>query len=349
MPQDLFAPANAKPLTRELVACRQRGLDRLDFVDRHHRRVEMPLLDQLAYDYHTARGLGGLSRARAIHRLIIDAMRACEARGDIDTSRFVAMVFFVKVEPHETTGKQKEGVQTIRRAKAMAAFNLTEDDYDRVQSLRFSDFATFLLAFVAATVAASAAQNESVTAPAETDEPRITEAMDPPVTTASSLYWWQRALTRVGQHRRLTVTVGGLVLLLVVAIVIILVRPSTHQPLSAAVATKTATRSIGSAVGAQSMPPHIEMAGQYGAPTFTDPHTPSVSGTPIEPYQQVQVACKVYAPTIPSASPDGYWYRIASAPWNGRYYAVANTFMNGDTVGGPSLHNTDFAVPDCSG
>lgn len=50
---------------------------------------------------------------------------------------------------------------------------------------------------------------------------------------------------------------------------------------------------------------------------------------------------------MPSASPDGYWYRIASAPWNNKYYAVANTFANGDPLGAPGSHNTDMSVPNC--
>lgn len=62
----------------------------------------------------------------------------------------------------------------------------------------------------------------------------------------------------------------------------------------------------------------------------------------------MQVSCKVDAPTIPNASPDGYWYRIASSPWNNAYYAIANTFLNGDVLGHrPYTHNTDFGVPDC--
>jgi hypothetical protein len=46
-------------------------------------------------------------------------------------------------------------------------------------------------------------------------------------------------------------------------------------------------------------------------------------------------------------NPDGYWYRIASPPWNDRYYAPANTFMNGDPWNGPYTHNTDLKVPNC--
>jgi hypothetical protein len=70
-------------------------------------------------------------------------------------------------------------------------------------------------------------------------------------------------------------------------------------------------------------------------------------GPAIAAGQWVQVSCKVYDPAIGSVNPDGYWYRIASAPWNNAYYSPANTFMNGDPYGGPYTHNTDFAVPDC--
>lgn len=48
---------------------------------------------------------------------------------------------------------------------------------------------------------------------------------------------------------------------------------------------------------------------------------------------------------MPSAAPDGYWYRIASPPWNDQYYAVDNTFGNGVELGSPYTHNTDFQVP----
>jgi V8-like Glu-specific endopeptidase len=81
--------------------------------------------------------------------------------------------------------------------------------------------------------------------------------------------------------------------------------------------------------------------------TFLNYHNASGMGTPIAAGQWVQVSCKVYDPYIASVNPDGYWYRIASSPWNNAYYAPANTFMNGDPYGGPYTHNTDFAVRDC--
>jgi hypothetical protein len=81
--------------------------------------------------------------------------------------------------------------------------------------------------------------------------------------------------------------------------------------------------------------------------TFLNYHNASGLGPAIAAGQWVEVACKVYDPTIGSVNPDGYWYRIASSPWSGSYYSPANTFMNGDPYGGPYTHNTDFAVPDC--
>jgi hypothetical protein len=81
--------------------------------------------------------------------------------------------------------------------------------------------------------------------------------------------------------------------------------------------------------------------------TFTNYHNASGVGPAIAAGQWVEVSCRVYDPTIASVNPDGYWYRIASSPWNNAYYSTANTFMNGDPYGGPYTHNTDFSVPLC--
>lgn len=91
-----------------------------------------------------------------------------------------------------------------------------------------------------------------------------------------------------------------------------------------------------------------EQQGSLGANTFTNPYNASGMGAKIPAMAWVAVSCKVYAPQIVSANPDGYWYRIASPPWSDAYYAVANTFWNGDIPGQrPYTHNTDWAVPNC--
>jgi transcriptional regulator with XRE-family HTH domain len=73
----------------------------------------------------------------------------------------------------------------------------------------------------------------------------------------------------------------------------------------------------------------------------------SSPGQPLEFREFIQVSCKIHNTALQSAQPDGYWYRISSFPWDNHYYAVANTFLNGDPPSGPYTHNTDFEVPNC--
>jgi hypothetical protein len=92
-----------------------------------------------------------------------------------------------------------------------------------------------------------------------------------------------------------------------------------------------------------------EQAGAGGARTFANAFTLSSPGPDLTANEQVRVICKVYAPTPPSVVPNGYWYRLASKPWSGRYFAPANSFWNGDIPGKrPYTHNTDFKVPNCA-
>jgi transcriptional regulator with XRE-family HTH domain len=74
----------------------------------------------------------------------------------------------------------------------------------------------------------------------------------------------------------------------------------------------------------------------------------SGAGIPVAYGQYVQVSCKVYSTIVKSTKPDGYWYRLASLPWDNHYYAAANTFGNGDKLNHPPYtHNTDWRVPNC--
>jgi len=92
---------------------------------------------------------------------------------------------------------------------------------------------------------------------------------------------------------------------------------------------------------------YLEVQGQHGAPTFRDPYGSADEGPKVRPGAKVKVSCKVYAPSIPSASPDGYWYLLSSPPWKNQFYVVANTFMNGGPLRGPGVRNTDMKVHDC--
>jgi hypothetical protein len=83
------------------------------------------------------------------------------------------------------------------------------------------------------------------------------------------------------------------------------------------------------------------------ANAFRDCDGPTGPGQIIEPNQVVRVFCRVHDVSIPSVKPGGYWYRIASSPWNGNYWSPANTFLNGDPKFGPYHHPTDLKVPTC--
>ncbi|NEK86988.1 hypothetical protein GCU60_14685 [Blastococcus saxobsidens] len=89
-----------------------------------------------------------------------------------------------------------------------------------------------------------------------------------------------------------------------------------------------------------------ETTGSLGANTFSDPRTLQGQAQKIPPDTTVQVRCRYYAPSIPSVMPDGFWYLVDSGEWAGRW-SPANSFMNGDVPGEPTLHNTDFDVPVC--
>ena len=93
--------------------------------------------------------------------------------------------------------------------------------------------------------------------------------------------------------------------------------------------------------------PLEEQTGSLGANTFADPVLLQDQALKIPPNTTVSVRCYLYAPSLPSVLPDGNWYLLETSPWTDRW-APANSFMNGDVPGGPTLHNTDFAVPECS-
>ncbi len=61
----------------------------------------------------------------------------------------------------------------------------------------------------------------------------------------------------------------------------------------------------------------------------------------------VEIACKVRGFTVEDGNP--WWYRIASSPWDDRFYVSADVFYNNGATSG-SLRGTPFvdtSVPDC--
>jgi hypothetical protein len=145
----------------------------------------------------------------------------------------------------------------------------------------------------------------------------------------------KKAWRLISENPLIATVVGGLTVALVLYVIHLAVEGGGGGPAGAQL------------VGELNNASRAEQAGAGGARTFVVP-AGADEGPRVRPNQHVTVACKVYKPEPESVMPDGYWYRLASPPWRGRYYAPANSFWNGDRPGHrPYTHNTDFAVPDC--
>ncbi len=90
-------------------------------------------------------------------------------------------------------------------------------------------------------------------------------------------------------------------------------------------------------------PTYAETSGSV-VHTWTDySDAGGTEGPSIPSNDTVQIACKVTG--FPVEDGNTWWYRIASSPWNGVYYASADAFYNnGETSG--SLIGTPFVQPE---
>lgn len=92
-----------------------------------------------------------------------------------------------------------------------------------------------------------------------------------------------------------------------------------------------------------------ETAGS-GAGTHSDYKTGGgASGPPVPGHRPVRVSCRVRGLEVPNDD-NPWWYRIGSAPWDGRFYASADAFYNRPGQRTGSLVKTPFVddrVPLC--
>lgn len=354
MTEQDIAHVDPTRLARQLNRCRQHGLDDLD-LNLHGKpavpEAEIANLAYLARTYCAAVGVTAPTRGATILRLIQDGLAAYAEYGDQDDSVFVKQFFFERPQATGTSapadrrdespasGSPPAVLKTRKgaRIKDLATeLHLSEKRLAELRDAAFIRFATFLIAFVAeVSHAVPAVEERELVARATPPSPPSPQPHDP--ATRNGLRMPRLPLRSwVGLGLAGLVVVSGLFMAF-----LLLNHTGTARTPSQATATNVTSHY-------QPGKTYPETAGEFGVPTFTDPRTVSGAGPKIQSYQPVQVACKVLAPSIPSVSPDGYWYLITSSPWSGRYFAAANAFMNGDHIGQTTLlHNTDFAVPNC--
>jgi hypothetical protein len=84
-----------------------------------------------------------------------------------------------------------------------------------------------------------------------------------------------------------------------------------------------------------------------GARTFRNPLGFGGEGKRVKPRQRVQVVCRFQQQDAPASVYPGWWYLIASPPWNRQYYSPANSYLNGDPLEGPYIATVNNGVPVC--
>ena len=70
-------------------------------------------------------------------------------------------------------------------------------------------------------------------------------------------------------------------------------------------------------------------------------------GAPLSARQVVKVSCRVRGFVVKDGDP--WWYRLASPPWDGRYYATSDVFYNIPDTSGNPINGVvvDKRVPVC--
>lgn len=306
-------PTLVAQLAGQMIRCRQRGLDSIDKDTRNQPRVKAPQLEHLAQQYCQAKGLELHGRIAQIGRLLRDGLDAYIQRGYDSDGTFIKELFF----GDDTAGARAKNAGQLRD-NALKRHGQNEQWFNSRRPDLFQSLATFLLAFTNETPSATTVD----AAPTSTTTVR-TSGKQP-----------------VGRY------------LLIVAVLLIAIsgvlwfttresNSATRQPYDLDGKKTILLPDTGKTYPETS-------ASSLGAATFTDPYSVDTLGPRIEFLRQVQVSCKVYSPVMPSIGPKGYWYRIASPPWNNHYYAPANSFLNGDPPHGPYTgKDIDETVPDC--
>lgn len=180
---------------------------------------------------------------------------------------------------------------------------------------------------------------------AEVDQPRGLPG-DAGRAHRSAARGWSRGTAERTRRLSPLAVAGAAVVLLAAGWAVAATRPDDGQERASATPTVEASCTPPVQVSLDGAATVTEIQGSLGAPTFRDPGRLCGSGPKVPAMSSVQVVCRLYAPSIPSVMPDGYWYLVGDGPAAG-HFAAANTFLNGDVPGEDTVTYTDEGVPVC--
>lgn len=119
-------------------------------------------------------------------------------------------------------------------------------------------------------------------------------------------------------------------------------------------AARSGTRISPSTTAAPSSTPHPSDGRTWTETAFTQSKTFGdfrnagyPLGAQLAPGEAVQVSCRVRGFVVKDGDP--WWYRLASSPWNGRFYATSDVFYNTPNTSGNPINGiiVDKRVPLC--
>ena len=140
----------AARVARELAECRQRGLDWLDRRTHNQQPVRAAVLQQLASDYVTVRGIQLRGRGAQIKRLLRDALAAYSAQDNEADAQLITDLFFGDPQDAGLRAGQLLDRARVKWGNPDVAW------FREKRNAVFREFAEYLVGFGAAPAAAAA-------------------------------------------------------------------------------------------------------------------------------------------------------------------------------------------------
>ncbi|WP_159054637.1 hypothetical protein [Streptomyces dysideae] len=292
-------------IEQELMELRQRGVSSVDTKTHNQLPLKLAELTALANIYGDKAGMNGRSRPEILERLIAEALKEFEKKGEKLKASVVQELFFGK-KGH----KRRPGV-LLKEARERAGVSETtfRENYQKPAFGTFSDFLDTW------NVQNSARQDDCSDGDSQQGYP-----------PEGSPTRYELSAARRKRRNRRKKGCGGITIVIVIGFI------SSIVYYSSIVGYIRHEGAQGISNGPHADGTYTELAGESGSAVFDDPRHPSKEGERIIAGLPVRVSCILTVSADGDRSQEDLWYRIASDPWNDKWYARAKNFWRDDNV-----------------